>query len=187
MLDLTTTHRIDGTGERSERFIRYYCGAVFVPKGTTFTRTYEVAAWWTEYTTTEDRWYPVFATRHHIYSTKWELSARVDVTVTAQNTPSLFGGVAYGSEPQGKNHRQVGREDVWIMSVTPQMFDDDTFMPVQLGFSAVRNFYTHEWGGFHYSDSWEWRPYSERWIEGLEPVPELCVLKYGGVVMKEET
>ena len=197
MVDLTNPQRIDGKGINGRPATKVYCGAVFVPKGYEYTRRYETASWYTILTTTEGGWYPVFATRHHIYD-KWELTARVQATITSEFTPSSFGGVMYGSQPQGENHRNVGREDEFHLTVKPGMFesrlgypkyfDEPRFMPVTLGFSAVRNFYTHSWpseGGIHYSDSWEWRPYNDEHIAKLSPVPGLQVEKYGNVTIKE--
>lgn len=182
-VDLTDPQRIEGKGMNGRPATKVYCGAVFVPKGYEHTRHYETAAWYTILTTTEDRWYPVFASRHHVYD-KWELTARVDAVIASEHTPSMFGGVAYGSQPQGENHRNVGREDEFHLTVHPKMFDDGKYLPVTLGFSALRNFYTHDWpseGAIHYSDSWEWRPYMAEHIAKLAPVPGLQVEKYGKV------
>ena len=195
VLDLTRPQRIEGDKPK------IYCGAVFVPEGYEYTRRYETAAWYTILTTTEGRWYPVFAQPGPSGGWRtsyggWSLTARVQATITSEHTPSMFGGVAYGTQPQGEKHRNVGQEAEFHLTVTPSMFtgnfdliEDSSkcvkFMPVTLGFSAVRNFYTHEWpseGGIHYSDSWEWRPYNAEHIEKLSPVPGLQVEKYGNVV-----
>ena len=178
MIDLTKMQKI--TGERT----RYYAGIVFVPKGTAYRRTYETAAWWTEMETVEDRWYPVFAS----YSiNRWRLTAIVDAVITAEYTPSLYGGVPIGSQPQGKDHRNVGKSDQFPLNMTPQMIDagvirprDVLFVPVTLGFSIRQNFYFHLYREPRTSNSWEWVPYID--VTKMEPLDEMYVTTYGSVV-----
>lgn len=67
--------------------------------------TYETAAWRST-VALDPGTYDVVATNPHTYV---ELHAIVPGTVIYAYLPSLFGGVAFGSEPQGDKHRDVGR------------------------------------------------------------------------------
>lgn len=186
--DLTDLHKIEPVDRKDSRYAntKFYCGAVFVPAGTTYTRRYETASWYTNLTTTEDRWYPVFAVKDYMHSHGWRVSATVEAVVTSEFTPSSFGGVMYGNQPQGTKHRNVGSESSFGLLVTVEMFDDGTFLPVTLGFSAVRNFYVHSWAnqkpdGVYHTSTWEWRPYNEATLDRMAPLPGIAVEKYGAV------
>lgn len=163
---------------------KVYVGAVHVPAGTKYTRRYETAAWYTEYETVEDGWYPVFARPHHLYGdVEWVASATVPVVCTSEYTPSLFGGVAVGSQPQGKQHRNVGSESTWQHPVKPGAVEDGTFLPVTLGLSAVTNYYqmlrsvARPDEGVRIHTSRTWRPYNaasmkKRMAEAVEAARE---------------
>lgn len=66
--------------------------------------TYEVARWYRDVKLDAGD-YDLFATW---VNGKVQFHAKVEGTVVAADTSSSFGGVVYGSEPQGKNHRDVG-------------------------------------------------------------------------------
>lgn len=92
-------------------------GTITIPEGRTFEQSYEVAAWHATIALTPGA-YDVIATKPHGYV---RLHAAVPGVYASVYTPSLFGGVAYGKEPQGEQHRDVGTTGQAILAVN---FDD---------------------------------------------------------------
>lgn len=85
-------------------------GTVTIGEDQHDTQSYEVAAWHTHYQLTPGEYVVRAAQMDHTHKpglvTFW---ATVPGTVVDSYTPSLLGGVPVGSEPQGENHRDVGR------------------------------------------------------------------------------
>lgn len=83
-------------------------GSPAVPIGTytlaepiTVRNSFEVAAWWSD-VLLEPGTYEVTANGYYAFYT-------VPGTIVSEYTPSLFGGVAVGSQPQYEQHRSVGQ------------------------------------------------------------------------------
>jgi hypothetical protein len=85
-------------------------GTVTIGEDQHDTQNYEVAAWHTDYELTPGEYVVRASQTNHTHRpglvTFW---ATVPGTVVDSYTPSLLGGVPVSGQPQGKNHRDVGR------------------------------------------------------------------------------
>lgn len=171
--------KVEGTGMNGRKFHRVFAGAVFVPAGTEHTERFEVAAWYRHSVTTEDRWYPVWATKNHLWPYDWKLAAYVESVVDDAYTPALWGGVPVGNAPQGKNHREVGQKTGFWYSVRKNHAGDGTFIPVSGAWASVERLHVHDFGP-HAREHGEVEPtfHSPAWIPAygeasLERLPVL--------------
>jgi|JI9StandDraft_1071089.scaffolds.fasta_scaffold00821_49 hypothetical protein len=112
-----------------------------------FTRTYEVAAWHTEIMVPKGV-YPIVTSANG-----WRGGTiTMEGVITNSYTPPLFGGVSYGTQPQGEHHRDVGQTTTHSFTpyeyvIAEQMADPDSvyvpadnIVPVILGWWDRRTY-----------------------------------------------
>lgn len=180
---------VEGGGQHGRpKFKRYLAGYVHVPAETEHRRNYEVAAWYTDMETVEDRWYPVFASRQHTFPYEYELFTEVEAVVTRACTVSLFGGVAVGSTPQHENHKDVGTGDAFNFRVKPGMVESGQFIPLGTFAEKVRRnvaLYALDRGEWLINEQWTWVASYDHIIEKM-PVADEYEFSYSTLRLRKE-
>ena len=86
---------------------RIRLGVLTLDEPTVFTRSYEVAAWWSKI--------QVDAGEYELVTNGYWVLCSLPGTIVAEHTPSLFAGVRFDTEPQGERHRRVGQPSSYVI------------------------------------------------------------------------
>lgn len=98
-----------------DQFIGKEIGFVSVTVPQEHERRYEMPAWWTKMLSVIGV-FPLILRRAEHYPHALTVSVRLPARVTSAYTQGHFGGVPFGTAPQGTEHKDVGREDEFTIT-----------------------------------------------------------------------